>query len=137
MYPRQVNTENVCAFMQFGCLQYLLTLKRTVGLQFNCSDSIVWILKEKASCSFARAEVNARGQPRDRNHFPQHAHGVANPVLSRSAGADFHIQEMLLPPLPHVGHSPIARSGRSFAKTHLLLSVLARESAMIRAQRSA
>jgi hypothetical protein len=47
-------------------------------------------------------------------------------MLGRSAGTDFHIEQVLLPTLPHIGQSPIARSRSSLAKTHRLPSVLAR-----------
>src|SRR4029077_17372275 len=104
---------------------------------------VIWIFEDKAFYSFARTCVARRAQNHEESHLPEHAHRAANAVLGRSAGANFHVEQVLLPTLPHIGQSPIARSGSFLAKTHRLPSVLAfgcpaepwrrLESAMIRA----
>jgi hypothetical protein len=89
--------------MQTDCFQHLLTLESAVGLQFDCFDLVIWILEEKAFCTFARTYVTSSTQRDDQNRFPHHAHRAANAVLSRSAGTHFNVEQVLLSPLPHVG----------------------------------
>jgi hypothetical protein len=58
-------------------------------------------------------------------------------MLSHSAGTDFHVEQVLLAPVAHFGHASILRPGAFVDQLHFRFpSVLALESAMMRAQRS-
>jgi hypothetical protein len=59
-------------------------------------------------------------------------------MLRRSAGADLHIEQMLLPAAAYIGRPPIARARVLSDELHLQLdpSDLARDSAMTRRHRS-
>src|SRR5262249_9679764 len=141
LYPivnaRQVYLKNILAFTQIGFLQNLLTLQSAVSLQFNCLELIIRILEEEASHGFSHSCADRREQHDDQNHSGEHAHGSSNAMPRHSRRPALHVKQVLLPPLTHIGYSPIARPGAFLAKTHLRFpSVLARESAIMRAQRS-
>ena len=112
-------------------------------------DLVIWILEEKAS--WQRFPAHLRNQLRTMLQAEPLSTSRPSRYESRfwvaHAGTHFYIEQVLLPTLTHIGQPPIARSGSSLAKTHRSPSVLARacpplawrsrESAMIRAQRSA
>jgi hypothetical protein len=104
----------------------LFTLESAVRLQFDCFDLVIRVLEEEPFCSFSDSHKTACAQNREQSHFPKHAHRAPNAVLRRSAGTNFHIEQMLLPTLSHIGEASIARSGSSLAKAHPLPFVLAR-----------
>src|SRR5262249_9090303 len=58
-------------------------------------------------------------------------------MLCRSTGTHLNVKQVLLTPLAHIGDSPIPVLGASLDTPHLrFISVRARESAIMRAQRS-
>jgi hypothetical protein len=81
----------------------LLTLESAVGLQFDCLNVIIWILEEKPFYSLARTCIPGCAQDHEQSQLPEHAHRPANAGLGCSPGTDFHIEQVLLPPLPHIG----------------------------------
>jgi hypothetical protein len=137
MYPREVYVKKIFAFMQIRGFQNLISLQSAVSLQFDCLYLKIRILKQQAFCTSAHAGISGAAQRSDQNYSEEYAHRPSDAMLRRSAGTDFHVEQVLLPPLAHIGHSSIARSGAFLAKIHPgFPRVLARDSAIIRAQRS-
>ena len=133
----QVHTETVLALAQIGRFQNLLALQGPVRLKLNYIHLIIWILEEETPCAFARPDINGTAQPGHQNHPGENAQSPPNAMLGHSAGADFHVEQVLLAPVAHFGHAPILRLGAFVDHFHFRFpSVLALESAMMRAQRS-
>ena len=137
MDARQVHAENVFALLQIGYFQNVLALQRAVSLQFNCLQLIIPILEKEALGSFTPPDINGTAEPSEQHHSGKNNQSPSDSMLRYPAGADLHIEQVLLAPVAHIGHTPISRPGAFLDEVHLRVpSVLARESAMMRAQRS-
>jgi hypothetical protein len=82
---------------------------------------VIWIFEDKAFYSFARTCVAGSHKITNKANF--HSTPIALRIGAGSlCGNELSLEQVLLPTLPHIGQSPIARSGSSLAKTHRLPS---------------
>src|SRR5437867_12568179 len=133
MDARQVHTENVFALLQIGYFQNVLALQRAVSLQFNCLQLIIPILEKEALGSFTPPDINGTAEPSEQHHSGKNNQSPADSMLRYPAGADLHIEQVLLAPMAHIGHTPSSRPGACVDERHLRVpAVRARQREVLR-----
>src|SRR5205823_9286895 len=128
--------ENIFAFTQRGRAQDLLARQIAVGLHFNRAQLVIGIFEKQAAASFACAKVKASAKAEREYDSRNSDERAPIPLLRRGARTHLHVEQMLPAPLPPTGDAPIARTGALAICHRVFLSILARESSMMRTQRS-
>jgi hypothetical protein len=132
---RQIHAEDIFAFTQIGHFK----TSRAARVPSVCSSIVFPIIgfSKKKRLAASRARDKQQRKPGQRHQSGEHSQNPACAMPRSSAGANFYVEQMLLTPLAKIGHALIALSRTSSSDFHLEVpSVLARESSMMRAQRS-
>ena len=115
MHVGEIDAENVFPFVQFGDFQDLFALQRAIGLHFDLAQPIIGILEEESLRAVTDAEDQSPAQTstpssnlRDNDQHPAVA------MLGRLVRPHFHVEQMLLAPLPRVGDTLVPRARGCF-----------------------
>src|SRR4029077_8453585 len=108
-----------------------------VSLHFDHAQLVIRILEEQPLRTPQPAEIKSNAHCASERHFGSDHQQTSIPLLCRLPRAHLDVEQMLPSPLPPVRDALIA-SARAlrFASHSTLLPVLARDSSMMRTQRS-
>ena len=137
VHAGEVHAKNVFAFAHIGHSQNLLALQGAVCLDFDRAQLVIRIIKERSAPPPAPADIEAGASTRRRQHdFGNNNEHSPVPMLRRFARAHFDVEQMLLPPLTELETRRLRARGVVRRLILELAPLRARDSSMMRRQRS-
>src|SRR5436190_21666634 len=136
VHAREIHAENIFAFAKFRDAENLFALERSIRLHFDAGELVIRVVEEETFRSDAPADIDRGDQRNEKREFGQENQRPAVAMLDRFARADFDIEEMLLLALTKSRETAIAHATSLLSPHRPPRSSLARESSMMRRQRS-